>query len=130
MYESSDDCHVIIHWQCGFAVLLQMHCIIHEVCQPPSLFAWKVCATCDCVQSAKVATAALIMKHTQYWTQYEAAAVGHFGDTNHRQLRWHTVMQQQQAYSYICRAISAESKDTVVTCRDARFGSSCGKGKP
>ena len=32
-------CHVIIHWHCGFAVLLQIYCIIQDVCQSASLFA-------------------------------------------------------------------------------------------
>ena len=64
--------------------------------------------------SAKVATVALLMKHVQHRMRYEAAAVSHFGDRRHRQLRWRTFMKQQQAYSAICRAISAGSQDTVV----------------
>ena len=57
--------------------------------------------------SAKVATVALLMKHIQYRMQYEAATVSHFGDRRHRQLRWRTYMKRQQAYSAICRTISA-----------------------
>ena len=80
--------------------------------------------------SAKVATVALLMKHVQHRMRYEAAAVSHFGDRRHRQLRWRTFMKRQQAYSAICRAISAGSQDTVVAYGDASFSSSCNKGNP
>ena len=80
--------------------------------------------------SAKVATVALLMKHVQHRMRYEAAAVSHFGDRRHRQLRWRTFMKRQQAYSAVCRAISAGSQDTVVAYGDASFSSSCNKGNP
>ena len=60
--------------------------------------------------SAKVATVPLFMEHVQYRMQYEAAAVTHFGDRRHRQLRWRTFIKRQQAYSAICKAISAGSR--------------------
>ena len=80
--------------------------------------------------SAKVATVALFKKHIRYRMQYEAAAVSHFGDRRHRQLRWRTFMRRQQAYSAICRDISAGSKETIVAYGDASFSSSCNKGNP
>ena len=80
--------------------------------------------------SAKVATVALFMEHVQYRMQYEAAAVAHFGNRRHRQLRWRTFIKWQQAYSAICRAISAGSADTVVAYGEASFSSSSGKGNP
>ena len=80
--------------------------------------------------SAKVATVPLFMEHVQYRMQYEAAAVTHFGDRRHRQLRWRTFIKRQQAYSAICKAISAGSADTIVAYGDANFSSSSGKGNP
>ena len=80
--------------------------------------------------SAKVATVPLFMEHVQYRMQYEAAAVTHFGDRRHRQLRWRTFIKRQQAYSAICKAISAGSADTIVAYGDASFSSSSGKGNP
>ena len=62
--------------------------------------------------------------------RHEAAAVRHFGDKRHRQLRWRTFMRRQSAYAAICRDISAGSKDTVVAYGDASFSSSCCKGNP
>ncbi|KAL3143186.1 hypothetical protein ABBQ38_002044 [Trebouxia sp. C0009 RCD-2024] len=62
--------------------------------------------------------------------QYEAAAVDHFGDRRHRQLRRRTFIKTQQAYSALCRSISAGSQDTVVAYGDASFSSSCCKGNP
>ena len=44
--------------------------------------------------SAKVATVALFKKHIRCRTQHEAAAVSHFGDRRHRQLRWRTFMKR------------------------------------
>ena len=80
--------------------------------------------------SAKVATVPLFMEHVQYRMQYEAAVVTHFGDRRHRQLRWRTFIKRQQAYSAICKAISARSADTIVAYGDASFSSSSGKGNP
>ena len=80
--------------------------------------------------SVKVATVALFKKHIRYRMQHEAAAVSHFGDRRHRQLRWRTFMKRQQAYSAICRDISAGSKHTIVAYWDASFSSSCNKGNP
>ena len=80
--------------------------------------------------SAKVATVPLFMLHIQYRMQHEAAAVRHLGDRRHRQLRRRTFMKRRQAYSAICRDISAGSKDTIVAYGDASFSSSCNKGNP
>ena len=87
-------------------------------------------ATLEETPSAKVATVALYMEHIQYRMQYETAAVAHFGDRRHRQLRWRTFIKRQQAYSAICRAISAGSADTIVAYGDASFSSSSGRGNP
>ena len=84
----------------------------------------------EATPSAKVATVDLFLQHIIYRMQYEAAAVAHFGDRRHRQLRWRTFIKTQQAYSAICRCISAGSQDTVVAYGDASFSSSCGKGNP
>ena len=80
--------------------------------------------------SAKVATVPLFMEQVQYRMQYEAAAVTHLGDRRHRQLCWRTLIKQQQAYSAICKAISAGSADTIVAYGDASFSSSSGNGNP
>ena len=53
----------------------------------------------------------IVLKHIQYRMQYEVAAVSHSGDRRHRQLRRRTYMKRQQAYSAICRTVSAGSKD-------------------
>ncbi|DBA74950.1 TPA: hypothetical protein ACH3X1_010296 [Trebouxia sp. C0004] len=80
--------------------------------------------------SAKVATVEMFTQHINYRMQHEVAALEHFGDRRHRQLRWRTFIKRQQAYSAICRSISAGSKDTVVAYGDASFSSSCCKGNP
>lgn len=80
--------------------------------------------------SAKVASSASYVMHIQHRMQHEAAAVGHFGDMRHRQLRWRTFIKRQQAYTVICKDISAGSADTVVAYGDASFSSSCCKGNP
>ena len=87
-------------------------------------------ATLEATPSAKVATVADFSRHVEYRMQYEAAAVDHFGDRRHRQLRWRSFIKRQQAYSHICNAISAGSANTVVAYGDASFSSSCGKGNP
>ena len=87
-------------------------------------------AALEDTRSAKVATVALSMQHIKYWMQHEAAAINHFGDSRHRQLRWHTFIRRQQAYFAICKAISTGSLDAVVAYGDANCSSSCGKGTP
>lgn len=87
-------------------------------------------AALESTPSAKVATVALFSQHIEHRMQYEAAAVDHFGDRRHRQLRWRTFIRRQQAYTAICQSISAGSKDTVVAYGDASFSSSCCKGNP
>lgn len=84
----------------------------------------------EATPSAKVATVALFTQHITHRMQYEAAAVDHFGDRRHRQLRRRTFIKTQQAYSALCRSISAGSQDTVVAYGDASFSSSCCKGNP
>ncbi len=87
-------------------------------------------AALEATPSAKVATVELFTLHIAYRMQHEAAAAHHFGDRRHRQLRWRTFIKRQQAYTAICRTISAGSKDTVVAYGDASFSSSCCKGNP
>ena len=82
--------------------------------------------------SAKVASIASHVEHIQHRMQHEAGAVDHFEDMRHRNLRWRTFIKRQQAYTSICKDISAGSADTVVAYGYASFSfsSSCCKGKP
>ena len=78
--------------------------------------------------TAKVASSALFLLHVCHRMQHTAAAQTHFGDRQHRQLRWRSFIKRQQAYSAICKEISGGSSDTVVAYGDAKFSSSCCKG--
>ena len=80
--------------------------------------------------TAKVASSAQFLHHIRHRMQHTAAAQTHFGDRRHRQLRWRSFIQRQQAYSAICKEISGGSSDTVVAYGDAKFSSSCCKGNP
>lgn len=87
-------------------------------------------AALQATPSAKVACSDLFMEHIKHRMEHEAAAASHFGDKRHKKLRWRTFIKRQQAYSSICKDISAGSADTVVAYGDAAFSSSSGKGNP
>ncbi|DBB01138.1 TPA: hypothetical protein ACH3X1_001029 [Trebouxia sp. C0004] len=80
--------------------------------------------------TAKVASSAQFLHHIRHRMQHTAAAQTHFGDRQHRQLRWRSFIKWQQACSAICKEISGGSSDTVVVYGDAKFSSSCCKGNP
>ena len=80
--------------------------------------------------TAKVASSARFLHHICHRMQDTAAAQTNFDDRRHRQLRWHSFIERQQAYSAICKEISGGSNDTVVAYGDAKFSSSCCKGNP
>ena len=62
--------------------------------------------------------------------QHKATAVDHFGDKHHRELLWRTFIKWQQAYTSICKDISAGSANRLVAYGDASFCSCCCKGNP